>query len=59
MLAIWSVRYDKAFEKKLIKAGFDVTCEKVPATKKGKQNRFHTIWLAKKGQYQSKARSRD
>lgn len=53
ILAIWSVRYDKTFEKNLIKAGFDVSCEKVPASKKGKQNRFHTIWLARKGLYQS------
>ncbi|GHC55474.1 spermidine synthase [Roseibacillus persicicus] len=56
VLAVWSVRHDKAFEKKLIKAGFEVTCEKVPATKKGKQNRFHTIWLAKKGEYISQNR---
>ena len=58
VLAIWSVRHDKAFEKTLLKAGFTVTCEKVPATKKGKQNRFHTIWLARKGEYQSPNQSR-
>lgn len=52
MLAVWSVRHDKAFEKELHKAGFEVSCEKVPASKKGKQNRFHTIWLARKGTYQ-------
>ena len=53
ILAIWSVRYDKAFERTLQKAGFDVTSHKVPATKKGKQNRFHTIWTAQKGSYQT------
>ena len=58
ILAIWSVRHDKAFGKTLLKAGFEVTCEKVPATKKGKQNRFHSIWLAKKGDYQSPNRPR-
>lgn len=58
VLAIWSVRHDKAFEKTLLKAGFEVTCEKVPATKKGKQNRFHTIWLAQKGEYQPQNRRR-
>lgn len=58
ILAVWSVRHDKGFEKTLIKAGFEVTCEKVPATKKGKQNRFHTIWLAKKGEYVSQNRRR-
>lgn len=52
ILAVWSVRYDKEFEKRLVKAGFEVTCEKVPATKKGKQNRFHTIWIARKGVYE-------
>jgi len=52
-LGIWSMRYDKSFEKRLHKAGFDVTVEKVPASKKGKQNRFHCIYLARKGTYQS------
>lgn len=52
VLGIWSLRQDPAFEKKLLKTGFEVRCEKVPATNKGKQNRFHTIWLAKKGHYQ-------
>jgi len=58
VLAIWSVRHDRTFEKTLNRAGFEVTCEKVPATKKGKQNRFHTIWLAQKGEYQSQNRRR-
>ncbi len=58
VLAIWSVRHDAGFEKNLRKAGFEVSCEKVPASKKGKQNRFHTIWLAKKGVYQSQAQRR-
>lgn len=59
VLAVWSVRHERAFEKRLLKAGFEVTCEKVPASKKGKQNRFHTIWLARKGEYQSQNRSRN
>ncbi len=59
ILAVWSVRQDRNFEKKLIKTGFDVTCHKVPASKKGKQNRFHTIWLAQKGTYQKKNNSKN
>jgi len=56
VLGIWSMRYDKPFETLLEKAGFDVTVEKVPASKKGKQNRFHCIYLARKGLYQSQNR---
>ncbi|MBK1835401.1 hypothetical protein [Roseibacillus ishigakijimensis] len=56
ILGVWSVRPDKNFEKNLRKTGFEVSCEKVPATSKGKQNRFHTIWLARKGVYQSQHR---
>ncbi|MEM9079362.1 MAG: spermidine synthase [Verrucomicrobiota bacterium] len=56
LLAIWSARHDRDFERRLTKAGFTVTCEKVPATKKGKQNRFHTIWLARNGTYTPKTK---
>lgn len=58
VLGVWSVRPDKTFEKNLLKTGFEVRCEKVAATSKGKQNRFHTIWLAKKGHYERKNSAR-
>jgi spermidine synthase len=54
ILGVWSLRPDKTFEKRLYQAGFEVTCEKVPASNKGKQNRFHTIWLAKKDHYETR-----
>lgn len=58
ILGVWSMRYDKSFAERLAKAGFEVSVEKVPASKKGKQNRFHTIYLARKGLYQSQNRRR-
>ncbi|MDP0489470.1 MAG: hypothetical protein Q7Q71_00295 [Verrucomicrobiota bacterium JB023] len=56
ILTVWSARHDPSFEKQLRKAGFEVECEKVPASKKGKKNRFHTIWLARNGEYQKRGR---
>ena len=53
LLAVWSALDDPAFEKRLRRAGFDVTRETVPASHKGKRKRQHTIWLASKGSYQS------
>ena len=58
LLAVWSVRNDPGFEKRLRNAGFDVSTEVVPAAHKGKQRRQHTIWLARKGRYQSQHQKR-
>ena len=52
LLAVWSATDDPGFERRLRKAGFDVTRETVAAAHKGKRKRQHTIWLARKGQYQ-------
>ncbi len=51
ILAVWSARSDKAFTKTLKKAGFDVSENAVSAAHKGKKNRTHTIWLARKKSY--------
>lgn len=51
ILAVWSARGDKAFTKTLRKAGFDVSENAVAAAHKGKKNRTHTIWLARKKSY--------
>ena len=53
LLAVWSATDDPGFEKRLRQAGFDVTRETVPAAHKGKRKRQHTIWLARKGVYES------
>ena len=45
-----------ATERRLRQAGFDVARESVPSSHKGKQKRRSTIWLARKGVYQSHAR---
>ena len=51
LLAVWSATTKPQFEKRLREAGFDVTCELVPAVHKGKQKRQHVIWLGRKGSY--------
>ena len=51
ILAVWSARSDKAFTKTLKKAGFDVSENAVSAAHKGKKNRAHSIWLARKKSY--------
>ncbi|NNM31205.1 MAG: hypothetical protein HKO57_16945, partial [Akkermansiaceae bacterium] len=53
LLAVWSAVDDKSFERRLRKTGFEVARETVPAAHKGKRHRRHTIWLARKGRYQS------
>lgn len=53
LLAVWSATNDPGFERRLSKSGFDVTRETVAAAHKGKRKRQHTIWLARKGHYQS------
>jgi spermidine synthase len=53
LLAVWSATDDPGFERRLQKAGFDVTRETVAAAHKGKRKRQHIIWLARKGQFQS------
>jgi spermidine synthase len=56
LLAIWSSKEDKTFEKRLRLAGFDVSRVEVPAASRGKQRRRHTIWLARNGEYEPKRR---
>ncbi len=53
ILAVWSAYSDPKYTKLLRKAGFDVSVVEVPAAHKGRKNRLHTIWLAKKGEYVS------
>jgi len=52
LLAVWSAGPDAAFEKRLRSCGFDVTEKKAPTSHKGRKKRFHTIWIAKKGDYE-------
>ncbi len=53
LLAVWSAYSDPKYTKLLRKAGLDVSVVEVPAAHKGRKNRLHTIWLAKKGNYVS------
>ena len=53
ILAVWSAYSDPKYTKLLRKAGLDVSVVEVPAAHKGRKNRLHTIWLAKKGEYVS------
>lgn len=53
ILAVWSAYSDPKYTKLLRKAGLDVSVVEVPAAHKGRKNRLHTIWLAKKGAYVS------
>lgn len=57
MLAIWSTKEDKTFEKRLRMAGFDVSRAEVPAASRGKQRRQHIIWLARNGEYEAQRHS--
>lgn len=57
LLAIWSAKDDKTFEKRLRLAGFDVSRAEVAAASRGKQRRRHIIWLARNGDYQAQRRS--
>jgi spermidine synthase len=58
LLAVWSATPDPVLEKRLRNTGFDVSTEMVPAAHKGKRKRRHTIWLARKGAYQSQHHQR-
>jgi len=51
VLAVWSAYSDPKYTKLLRKAGLDVSVVEVPAAHKGRKNRLHTIWLARKGVY--------
>lgn len=53
ILAVWSAYSDPKYTKLLRKAGLDVSVVEVPAAHKGRKNRLHTIWIAKKGSYVS------
>ena len=53
VLAVWSAYSDPKYTKLLRKSGLDVSVVEVPAAHKGRKNRLHTIWLAKKGEYVS------
>ena len=58
LLGVWSASPHPGFEKRLRNAGFDVCTESVPAAHKGKQQRQHLVWLARKGIYQSQHQKR-
>lgn len=53
ILAVWSAYSDPKFTKLLRKAELEVSVLEVPAAHKGRKNRLHTIWIAKKGAYVS------
>jgi len=53
ILAVWSAYKDHKYTKLLRKSGMDVSVIEVPAAHKGRKNRLHTIWIAKKGEYVS------
>lgn len=53
VLAVWSAYSDPKYTKLLRKAELDVSVVEVPAAHKGRKNRLHTIWLARKGVYTS------
>ncbi len=53
ILAVWSAYSDNKFTKLLRKAEMEVSVIEVPAAHKGRKNRLHTIWIAKKGSYLS------
>jgi len=53
ILAVWSAYSDPKYTKLLRKSGLDVSVVEVPAAHKGRKNRLHTIWLARKGAYVS------
>jgi spermidine synthase len=51
LLLILLARKDTRLERTLQRAAFDVSTCSVPANHKGKQTRFHTIVLARKGRF--------
>ncbi len=51
LLAISLAKADKRLESTLRKAGFEVTHTLVPASSKGKQQRMHSIVLARRGRF--------
>lgn len=51
LLLIALSRGDRRLEGALRRAGFDVSFVSVPANKKGKQTRFHTLVLGRRGRY--------
>ncbi len=51
ILAVWSAYSDPKYTKLLRKAELEVSVIEVPAAHKGRKNRLHTIWIAKKGAY--------
>lgn len=51
LLLIALSRSDRRLEGTLRRAGFDVSFVSVPANKKGKQTRFHTLVLGRRGRY--------
>lgn len=51
MLAITLSKRDKRLENTLIKAGFEISTDVVPASSKGKQLRMHTLLLARRGRF--------
>ena len=58
LLAVSCSTGHRSFEKKMQRAGFEVVHEMVPTSQKGKQKQRSTIWLARKGAYESHRRYR-
>lgn len=51
LLAISLMRTDRRLEGTLRKAGFEISTTAVPASSKGKQQRLHTVLLARRGRF--------
>lgn len=51
LLAISLAKADKRLENTLRKAGFEISTTYVPASSKGKQQRMHTLLLARRGRF--------
>jgi hypothetical protein len=51
LLAITVARRDKRLESTLMRAGFEVSSTLVPASSRGKQQRMHSLVLARRGRF--------
>jgi len=53
LLVVLMDRPAPGVSKRIERAGFDVVVEKVPVSKKGKQTRFHHLFICRKGIYET------
>ncbi len=56
LLVVLMDRPAPGISKRMERAGFDVVVEKIPVSKKGKQTRFHHVFICRKGAYESQHR---